>query len=97
MRTLRSRESLFALCALLVVVVGAHGADRPNFVFIMADDLGNADLGYRGGEIKTPNIDKLATNGVRLRVLLRHAGLHAVARGVDDRPLSDALTACRRW
>lgn len=39
---------------------------KPNIVFIMADDLGNADLGYRGGEIKTPNIDKLATNGVRL-------------------------------
>ena len=32
----------------------------------MADDLGNADLGYRGGEIKTPNIDKLATEGVRM-------------------------------
>ena len=31
----------------------------------MADDLGNADLGYRGGEIKTPNIDRLATTGVR--------------------------------
>jgi arylsulfatase A-like enzyme len=38
---------------------------KPNIVFIMADDLGNADLGYRGGEIKTPNIDKLATTGVR--------------------------------
>ena len=32
----------------------------------MADDLGNADLGYRGGEIRTPNIDALATGGVRL-------------------------------
>ena len=32
----------------------------------MADDLGNADLGYRGSEIKTPNIDKLAEDGVRL-------------------------------
>lgn len=35
----------------------------------MADDLGNADLGYRGGgggAIKTPNIDKLAIEGVRL-------------------------------
>jgi arylsulfatase A-like enzyme len=31
----------------------------------MADDLGNADLGYRGGEVQTPNIDKLATTGVR--------------------------------
>ena len=39
---------------------------RPNIVFIMADDLGNADLGYRGHQIDTPNIDKLATEGVRL-------------------------------
>jgi arylsulfatase A-like enzyme len=39
---------------------------KPNIVFIMADDLGNADLGYRGHEIRTPNIDKLATEGVRL-------------------------------
>jgi len=38
----------------------------PNIVFIMMDDLGNADLGYRGGEIKTPNVDKLAAEGVRL-------------------------------
>ena len=33
---------------------------------ILADDLGNADLGYRGSDIKTPNLDKLATGGVRL-------------------------------
>jgi Sulfatase len=34
---------------------------RPNIVFIMADELGNAELGYRGGEVRTPNIDNLAT------------------------------------
>ena len=33
---------------------------------ILADDLGNADLGYRGSDIKTPNIDKLAKEGVQL-------------------------------
>ncbi len=32
----------------------------------MADDLGFADVGYRGSPIKTPNIDKLATEGVRM-------------------------------
>ena len=52
--------------ALCLLAQAAAAQPRPNIVFIMADDLGNADLGYRGGQVKTPNIDKLATEGVRL-------------------------------
>ncbi|MFY0651796.1 MAG: sulfatase-like hydrolase/transferase [Cyclobacteriaceae bacterium] len=39
--------------------------ERPNIIFIMADDLGYSDLSCYGSEIQTPNIDRLADNGVR--------------------------------
>ncbi|MGD8501257.1 MAG: sulfatase [Phycisphaerales bacterium] len=51
--------------------VGAHGAThgpcpRPNFVFILVDDLGWADVGCYGGDLhETPNIDRLARQGMR--------------------------------
>jgi arylsulfatase len=58
------------LCASLVMLVGAvaEGAEkatRPNVVFILADDLGWSDLGCYGGEIETPNLDRLAAQGLR--------------------------------
>ena len=39
---------------------------RPNFLIIVADDLGFSDLGAFGGEIATPNLDRLAFDGLRL-------------------------------
>jgi arylsulfatase A-like enzyme len=39
-------------------------AKRPNILLIVADDLGYSDLGIYGGEINTPNIDRLARNGL---------------------------------
>lgn len=41
--------------------------DRPNIVVILADDLGFSDVGCYGGEVKTPNIDYLAANGLRFK------------------------------
>ncbi len=38
---------------------------RPNFLVIVADDLGFSDIGAFGGEINTPNLDRLAYAGVR--------------------------------
>src|SRR5688572_25445960 len=40
-------------------------AARPNILFILADDLGFSDLGCYGGEIATPNLDRLAGQGLR--------------------------------
>jgi arylsulfatase A-like enzyme len=39
---------------------------RPNIVFLFADDLGWGDVGFNDGDIRTPNIDRLAAGGVRL-------------------------------
>lgn len=41
--------------------------NRPNIVLIMADDLGYSDIGAYGGEIKTPNLDYLASQGIRYK------------------------------
>jgi arylsulfatase A-like enzyme len=40
-------------------------AERPNIVIMMADDMGFSDIGCYGGEIETPNLDRLADNGLR--------------------------------
>ncbi|MGB6220744.1 MAG: sulfatase-like hydrolase/transferase [Haloferula sp.] len=54
---------------LILVTLNSWGIadveDRPNFVIIMADDMGFSELGCYGSEIKTPAIDKLASEGVR--------------------------------
>ena len=42
-----------------------HATDRPNVLFIIADDLGFADLGLYGAEVDTPRLDALAASGVQ--------------------------------
>lgn len=39
---------------------------KPHILLIIADDFGYNDIGYHGSEIKTPNLDKLAGEGVKL-------------------------------
>ena len=41
------------------------GQSRPNVIIVMADDMGWSDIGCYGSEIETPNLDRLARNGLR--------------------------------
>ena len=43
----------------------ALAGEAPNIVLIIADDMGYSDLGCYGGEIDTPNLDKLGYGGLR--------------------------------
>src|SRR5689334_15045474 len=50
----------------LLAEAQAKDTERPNFVFILADDLGWADLGCYGSKyFETPNLDALASQGIR--------------------------------
>ncbi len=45
--------------------IGIFANEKPNVIVILADDLGFSDIGCYGGEIQTPNLDRLAKNGIR--------------------------------
>ena len=46
---------------------------KPNFILILADDMGYSDLGCYGSEINTPNIDSLANRGIRFSQMYNSA------------------------
>jgi arylsulfatase len=63
--------------------------DRPNIIVVMADDMGFSDLGSYGGEIKTPVIDRLASEGVRFSQFY-NCGICGPSR-------ASLMTGCYPW
>ncbi len=59
-------RTLILATALFLAAATTQAADkRPNFLLVMADDMGWTDLGCYGSEIETPNIDAIAKRGVK--------------------------------
>src|SRR5262249_22822884 len=59
------RHGFFALIVAALFAGTAPAAERPNVIVILSDDMGFSDLGCYGGEIQTPNLDRLAAGGLR--------------------------------
>ncbi|MFM9825682.1 arylsulfatase [Flavobacterium sp.] len=69
MRSIRCDKRLFLVLMCLVAGIAFSqpkkaNTKKPNVIVILTDDMGFSDIGCFGSEIKTPNIDKLATNGI---------------------------------
>ncbi|XP_066268203.1 steryl-sulfatase-like [Branchiostoma lanceolatum] len=96
------------LVFLSVVLQISRADDRPNFVFLVADDLGIGDVGCFGNDtIRTPNIDSIAAKGAKLTQHLAAAAVCTPSRSAfltgrlpvrfgmagTDRPLAYAFLA----
>lgn len=58
----------FLAAVLIPLTASLSAAEKPNILYILADDMGYADAGFNGGtEIKTPNLDRIARGGAILK------------------------------
>ena len=57
----------FNVCGCMGTAHGKRQGSRPNIIIMMADDMGYSDVGCYGGEVDTPNIDRLAEGGLRFK------------------------------
>ncbi|MDB5273990.1 MAG: sulfatase [Chitinophagaceae bacterium] len=90
-------------CCLYAASVNAQ-SKQPNIIVILADDLGYSDIGCYGSEIHTPNLDKLASQGLKLTQFYNAGrccpsraalltGLYPHQAGVGDMLQNDSLEA----
>jgi arylsulfatase len=73
MKKSRRCSSILAAAALLLLASLEARAAKPNILLIMCDDMGFSDLGCYGGEIETPNLDRLAREGMRFTQFYNNA------------------------
>ena len=107
--TYRIQLVLLVLCGLVLAKVHSLAQTNatnssPNIVLILADDLGYADIGYNGGKASTPNIDRLASEGVKLQRFYvaplcspTRAGLMTGRWPIRYGMAESVITPWRRW
>lgn len=75
------RTLLTIITALAVAGIHAFGTSKPNIIYIMADELGYYEPGFMGGKnIKTPNLDRMAKEGILFRNLFAGSSVCAPTR-----------------
>ncbi len=70
-------RSLISVFLFLLIHQGFAAGKKPNMLVILTDDLGFSDLGCYGSEIDTPNLDRLAANGLRMSQFYNTAKCHS--------------------
>lgn len=58
-------KQMIGWLVVLVCAISPATAERPNIILVLVDDMGWSNIGCYGGMVETPNIDRLARNGVR--------------------------------
>lgn len=71
---------LFSFLITIGSFFGQKNEQKPNIVLIMGDDIGFSDIGAFGGEIETPNIDRLADQGILLQISITWLNVQKQAR-----------------
>ncbi|MCG8526239.1 MAG: arylsulfatase [Opitutales bacterium] len=61
------KKLIILTTSLLILSFSAFSRNQPNIIVVLVDDMGYSDIGCYGGEIETPNIDRLAKDGIRFR------------------------------
>lgn len=108
---MRTLPGILAVIAILTTTCSSplknSSSDQPpNIIVILADDMGYSDIGCFGGEIETPNIDRLAAEGLKMTNFYNAArccpsraalltGLYPHQAGVGDMSSDDSLPSYR--
>lgn len=78
---MRPRFALMrCLFLLLILTLGTWAAEKPNVVFILVDDMGWGDPSCFGGQVPTPNMDRLAAEGMQFRQFYTSAPICSASR-----------------